>query len=517
MKVRKWLCVVTALVMLLGVATLATACSDKKGDTVEVTWYSGRTALRTDDVKPGTKLTSWTPDREGFVFIGWYADQTCDTEFDFDKEIKSATAVYAGWRPEVLPQDTRLWYAIGGGAGTMKASNWQFATEAEKVGEEVKLDENGNATFTVKDGFEELILQKTDKTNVFTLELTLRPSDKFRIITGAYNSDWSGDKSKAEIGLGDFEGFEYAAGTNPNGGTEVTKEDKAYGEVKNDKGEVVFYGGMENGNYSTHMWNAWLADGKDGKYKFTVTVYPGYDRFNTIEWELVEALEPLKETHKMYFVGSIGEDPNSWYDPVASEGTPNYLTKGEDGVTWTGFLTITEDNFVSTWGEEQNGKAWIKVKNEISGDDYGVDGGMSNIPLTEGTWCVTYNSETNKTAYEKCDYYVVGTFYDDTAKAPVNFAVKADVTPALTGSGNTYTAQITVTDVSAIEGFTWLKDKNAVFAIKVVFGSSLGNKDWYGAPDNNSENVYLTAAGTYTVTLTLNGTSGFVTAVAVAA
>lgn len=43
MKVRKWLCVVTALVMLLGVATLATACSDKKGDTVEVTWYSGMT------------------------------------------------------------------------------------------------------------------------------------------------------------------------------------------------------------------------------------------------------------------------------------------------------------------------------------------------------------------------------------------------------------------------------------------------------------------------------------------
>ncbi len=105
----------------------------------------------------------------------------------------------------------------------------------------------------------------------------------------------------------------------------------------------------------------------------------------------------------------------------------------------------------------------------------------------------------------------MGTFYDDTAEAPVNFAVKADVTPALTGSGNTYTAQITVTDVSAIDGFTWLKDKKAVFAIKVVFGSSIGNKDWYGAPDNNSENVYLTAAGTYTVTLTLNGTSGSVT------
>lgn len=41
------------------------------------------------------KLT--IPDVDGYTFIGWYTDDTYDTEFDFTQPIKSNTTVYAKW------------------------------------------------------------------------------------------------------------------------------------------------------------------------------------------------------------------------------------------------------------------------------------------------------------------------------------------------------------------------------------------------------------------------------------
>ena len=53
---------------------------------------------------PG-KLTA-----EGYTFIGWYADHTCTTEFDFSTPIKSNTKVYAKWEKNapVLPDTYAL-------------------------------------------------------------------------------------------------------------------------------------------------------------------------------------------------------------------------------------------------------------------------------------------------------------------------------------------------------------------------------------------------------------------------
>ena len=515
MKAKKWLCVVTALVMLLGITTFATACSDK--NTVEVTWYNGRKELRVDKVKIGEKVTSWTPTRENYIFNGWFSDQTCDTPFDFTKAIEEDTAIYAGWRNAVVADDTRIWYAIGGGSGTLQICSggaaWEFATEAEKNGNgEVIYDADGYATFKVKEGFEDLIFEAIEgEKNVYTLELTLYAGDKFRILTGAIGSDWSGDKSKAEIGLGNFEGFDYADGTNPNGNAEVTADEKTYGEVKNEDDEVVFYGGMENGNYSTHMWNAWLAEGKDGKYRFTITTFPGDDKNNTVMWELVEPIEALEETHKMFFTGSIYEKDK--FENAPTE--PIYLTQDKNNKDlWTAFLTIDDNDLLTAgaWGADNpqidGTVAAVKVKNEIGGADYGVGAesgtaGTGNLLLTKGTWCITYVAKTNIVSYEKCDYYVVGTFLDGTEK--VEFAVKGDITPKMTTTddGVTYTAEVEVTDVTANPNYSWIKKEGGedkIFALQVVFGTSLGVKDWYGGG-----NHYLTEAGTYTVTFTVNG------------
>ena len=47
---------------------------------------NGKTAAKPD-----------TPEKEGYVFEGWYADSSCTVPFDFNKLITKNTSVYAKW------------------------------------------------------------------------------------------------------------------------------------------------------------------------------------------------------------------------------------------------------------------------------------------------------------------------------------------------------------------------------------------------------------------------------------
>lgn len=476
MKAKKWACIATAAVMTASLAAIFAGCGDEDADKLTVTWYQGREVLKTEKVESGSKLTEWTPTRDGYEFKGWYAEQSLSTKFDFSKEIKENTEVYSSWLKAEYVPDTNTYYLIGTGAGTMKDSNWSHAPTAE----DLKFVKNAEVTTA----------------NEFTVTISMYAGDRFQITPGSW--------STGRAGIGNIEGVEYAdfaEGENPykpdNSGTAA---DQDYAVVKNSKGEVVFHGGNENGDAFTN-WNIVLTEGHDGKYKFTYHTYPGQEGNNYITWELVEALEPLKETHKMYLVGTLNaEDPSTWQDPAENK---MYLKKNEDG-TFSIFVTVTEANY-PTWGGEKKDSAFVKVKNEIDGIDYGIgEKGKDNIALTEGTWCITYNPEGNVVKYAKCEYYVVGTFLDGTNQ--VNFAVKDGVTPKMTTAddGATYTATVTATDVT--NSYTWIKNENkpGVFAIKVVFGCELGIKDWFADNDNKGDNFYL-AAGEHTVTLTVNG------------
>lgn len=58
----------------------------------------------------GTADDPGTLSAEGYTFVGWYADDTYSTEFDFTKPIKSNTTVYAKWEKNapVLPDTYEL-------------------------------------------------------------------------------------------------------------------------------------------------------------------------------------------------------------------------------------------------------------------------------------------------------------------------------------------------------------------------------------------------------------------------
>ncbi len=513
MKAKKWACIATAAVMTASLAAIFAGCGE---DQVTVTWYNGRNVLKTDKVDSGATVKEWTPERDGYIFTGWYEEASLSTEFDFSTKIEEDTQIYSAWRSATVEADTRIWYAIGTGAETMKASNWKFATEAATDENGPILDENGFATFTEKEGFGDLIFDKAEDSNVFTLNLKLRAGDKFRFITNAINDDWTGDAGKAEVGLGSMPGFEYAAGINPEKSSEVTLESKEYGVVKID-GEVVFEGGKEF-NTDPKGWNIFVKEGHDGEYKFTLTTYPGEDTNNTLAVEWVGDLPELTETHKMYLVGTHAAGNKEWNVDDKTYKNDWYMKKENDG-TFRTFVEIKNDMFPS-WGDGAH--AYVKVKNEIDNKDYGVDGGMENIALTEGTWCITYNPDGNKVKFEKCDYYLVGTIR--IGDKNYNFeSFDPSIQPKLTTNDNgaTYTITYKVDDMSNVDGYKWLKDKEMkdtkakpVAAFKVIFGSSIGVKTWFDAEDSGVEgetNYYAAEAGNYTFTLTTSDNKFVVT------
>lgn len=76
------------------------ACRQKPSD--EVTEYKvtyvditeDNKVLKTEDVAEGNKATVWTPEKEGYTFVQWYATPDMLHVFDFDKAIMQDTTVY---------------------------------------------------------------------------------------------------------------------------------------------------------------------------------------------------------------------------------------------------------------------------------------------------------------------------------------------------------------------------------------------------------------------------------------
>lgn len=503
MKIKKWLCALLVLVM--GIAAFAglAACDDSpSGDTVTVTWYDGRTILKEEPVEKGSKLTDWTPEKSGFEFLDWYSESSLSKRFNFNTEINEDTSVYSKWRSGTVAKDERIWYAIG----SISGSNWKFVTE-----------KNEDDEWEVVPGYDKFVFASNGN-NEYEITLTLRPNCKFRFVTNLLDpSTWEGDDGRAEMGLGNLDGFEFAAGKNPEGKGKVdcTAEDMEYGVVKDGAGNVVFHGGYEF-NLPCSTWNIWPAEGSDGVYKFTVKTYPGDDADNLVEWECIEKLEPLASQYDMYLVGTLTGDHENWHDDYDEA---LKLEKDPDDQTiWRAYVDVTSEMFPS-WAPVENPEglaaASIKIKNNVSGLDYGIQGesgtkGNANLFLSEGLWCITYEEGTDIVSYEKCGYYVVGTILFGTDN--YNFVVgDGRVTPIMktADGGLTYQATVGVPDMREVTGYTWLKKETtadglpAVYALKVAYGSSIGIYKLYGVGEDGAKNLFLGETGTYDITFTV--------------
>lgn len=172
-------------------------------------------------------------------------------------------------------------------------------------------------------------------------------------------------------------------------------------------------------------------------------------------------------THDMYFIGSF----NSW-----KEADENYKFTEKDGV-WTGHITVTEANTelqLFNALESEDSKAYISPT------------GSGNLTLQPGTYAFkfTYDKETgNKVEYEKCEYYVVGSYTETSWQG----ALATDECIKFVEADGTYSAEITITKAEQF---------------KVVLGSKIClDYKWYGP--SPTDNYQLADAGTYTLTFTL--------------
>ena len=281
-----------------------------------------------------------------------------------------------------------------------------------------------------------------------------------------------------------------------------------------DKQYVAEVGEEDEVKYAAvQVYNNILKDGKHATYtladstdypvvKYDPNYAPAYPEGTGMDFNLLpvgkytisydqktNAVTIVAGTHDMYFIGSF----NNW-----TRADENYKLTEKDGV-WTGHITVTKAN------------TELQLFNALASNDgeaFIPPTGSGNLTLQPGTYAFkfTYDKETgNKVEYEKCDYYVVGTFVDADNNV-VNFgSFKKDVNPVLTETetANVYTAEVVVTDVSGVDGYGWIKPH--IFALKCLFGSELlgavSNSHWYGPA--GGDNIMLDAEGTYVVTLTL--------------
>ena len=437
---------------------------DDDANKVTVSWYHGSQCLKEQKVEKGSKVTSWEPKAEGKTFTGWFSEASLTVEFDFEKEINEDTDIFAAFKSDEFVADENSYYLIGTGAGDMGKAAWDHAKAAAELSME---------------------RQDVAGANVYKIQITMYAGDAFQICFGG---SWDG-----QVGIGKMVGAEYVDGTNRYDGTEYTAADKKVAAVKDAEGNVIFEGHDEY-NKAYDVWNIFLAEGQDGVYEFTYTTYPNAKDYNTIEWRLVEKLDALTSTHEMYLIGAF----NGW----AERDTNWALKESDDKATWNGFLTVTPEMFVD-YGQDDKNTTAIKVFNGVDGQYYP---GGDNIFIGEGTWAVQYVVATNEVKVEKCEYYIVGTLLDGEGNA-VNYAVKEGASPKLEKQEDgSYAAEFEAYDVTSLGDYSWMVDQGktdpegnaAIISIKVVFGSSLGIKDWYSA--EGGDNWYL-SAGTYNVVL----------------
>ena len=65
-----------------------------------VTFRYDDETLKTETVDFGGKATLWTPTLEGYVFTGWFADETLTEEYDFGTVLSDDLVLYAGFEKE---------------------------------------------------------------------------------------------------------------------------------------------------------------------------------------------------------------------------------------------------------------------------------------------------------------------------------------------------------------------------------------------------------------------------------
>lgn len=308
----------------------------KAADTFKVTFYDtdGTTVLSEEEVAAGATVAEYTPEKEGQVFMGWYATPSLGHEFDFSQPITADTKVFAGFLENV--EDTRSFAIVGSGKSPLlAASSWGGVIN------------------------EEHYMTKTDGENVYTMTVDLCEGDEFQF---AINSSWE-----------DQHGGGYLESTDADG--------------------VTYF--SVSGGLSDDTKKANIKCLTDGNYTFTLSTHPGEDVYDSLTFtyngEMLEAVGELKTTY--YIKGAIvtgwQDDYDERYAFTEENGMHTLVIELDEGDEFLLTTLVTAEDGSSSVGNE-----YVRFTNITDEESLKyVDGTESANILTKaaGTYTFTYD------------------------------------------------------------------------------------------------------------------------------
>lgn len=191
-------------------------------NTHKVTFYDqdGTTELSSEDIEDGQHVAEFVPEKEEFVFMGWYATPSLSHKFDFTQPIKEETKIFAGFLEG--KDDVRDFVIVGSGKSpVLLLSNW-----GKEIADEHKL-------------------VRVDGSNVYEITLDLFEGDEFQL---AIDSSWNNQRGAGYMTETSIDGVDYFVNS--------------------------------GGTYSNDTKKSNIKCAKDGNYTITLTTYPGADFYN---------------------------------------------------------------------------------------------------------------------------------------------------------------------------------------------------------------------------------------------
>lgn len=395
MKAQKWLLALLTVILSLTCIGLVACTPDDEGEgegTSYTVTYVDITAdnaqLKTEEVAAGGTATEWTPEKEGYVFAGWYATPSMSHKYDFSKAITADTTIYGYFTEDTFEEDTRTFYILG---SSSDPNSILYGTNYKLVDEEKQ------------------VLTKADKSGVneYSITLDMYVGDAFQI---ALNSDFENQR-----------GFGYM------------DSDAAEGYFEN-KGNF-----LENNTLKSDIQVV-----QAGNYTLTLTTHPWSDQYET---DHEYYTEENKENYNYNVTDTITFVRNG--DPVvAPDSAPidirikgSYITGWEHITTDEFTMVYDEDNDVYTYsheivagdsfmfynfvtevgedGEEHTTLGGININTscvdaEKSDIEY-LDMTQGNITVnTSGTYSFVYDRNTNKVVVTYDEAFTGGYIPGDT-------------------------------------------------------------------------------------------------------
>ncbi len=328
--------------------------------TYKVTFYDsdGTTILKEAEVADGALAEEYTPEKDGYVFVDWFATPQMSHKFDFEQPVTGDVSAFAGFVS--YKADEREFAIVGSGTSSaLLESNWGTSiTDTHKMTKE-----------------------ENDSENIYTLTLDLNEGDEFQF---AIDTQWHNQRGYGYLDTISLDGKDY------------------------------FYNSGGLGEASTKRSNIKCA--VTGNYTFTLTTYPAEDTYDTsasdyseeskegfnvnpydrITWTYNgEGTSNVEDMQVNYYIK--GAVVTGWEDVYSEETeftqdgdiyTLNIgLTKGDEFM----FTSMVTAGDVSTVGTE-----YIRFTNIASDDadslSFVSEGGGANlIAGQDGTYTFTYD------------------------------------------------------------------------------------------------------------------------------